>query len=55
MGCRLEVDAVLDRMRLDKKTLAGTIRFVLPTRIGHVELVETVTAADVRAVLNDVL
>jgi len=54
-NCRLEVDAVLDRMRLDKKTLGGTIRFVLPTRIGHVELVETVPSADVRAVLNDVL
>jgi 3-dehydroquinate synthase len=54
-SCQLEVDAVLDRMRLDKKTLGGTVRFVLPTRIGHVELVETVPAADVRAVLNDVL
>jgi 3-dehydroquinate synthase len=53
--CRLEVDAVLERMQLDKKTLGGTIRFVLPTRIGHVELVETVPAADVRAVLEHVL
>jgi 3-dehydroquinate synthase len=53
--CRLDVDAVLDRMRLDKKSLGGSIRFVLPTRIGHVELVETVSVDDVRAVLNDVL
>jgi 3-dehydroquinate synthase len=53
--CRLEVDAVLERMQLDKKTVGGTIRFVLPTRIGHVELVETVPAADVRAVLVHVL
>jgi 3-dehydroquinate synthase len=52
---RLDVDAVLDRMRLDKKSLGGSIRFVLPTRIGHVELVETVPVVDVRAVLKDVL
>jgi 3-dehydroquinate synthase len=53
--CCLEVDSVLDRMRLDKKSLGGTVRFVLPIRIGQVELVETVPVDDVRAVLNDVL
>jgi len=53
--CRLELDSVLDRMRLDKKSLGGSIRFVLPTRIGQVELVETVPVDDVRAVLNGVL
>jgi 3-dehydroquinate synthase len=53
--CRLELDSVLDRMRLDKKSLGGSIRFVLPTRIGQVELVEAVPVDDVRAVLNGVL
>jgi 3-dehydroquinate synthase len=53
--CRLETDAVLDRMQLDKKTVGGTIRFVLPSRIGHVELVDTVPVDEVRTVLNEAL
>jgi len=47
----LKPDEVLDRMRLDKKTVAGRLRFVLPTRLGHVELVENVAESDVLAVL----
>jgi 3-dehydroquinate synthase len=38
-------------MQRDKKALHGRLRFVLPTRIGHVELVSDVPEADVRAVL----
>jgi 3-dehydroquinate synthase len=53
--CRLETEAALDRMQLDKKSVGGTIRFVLPTGIGHVDLVDTVPVDDVRAVLNEVL
>lgn len=45
-------DAMIDRMRLDKKTLGGKLRFVLPTRMGHVELVDGVPEAEVRAVLE---
>jgi 3-dehydroquinate synthase len=52
---QLNPAAILDRMRLDKKTLDGTLRFVLPTAIGHVELIDTVPEEKVRAVLNDVL
>src|SRR5262245_23933379 len=37
---QLKTDDLLDRMRLDKKTIAGQLRFVLPARLGHVELVE---------------
>lgn len=48
---RPATNALLDSMRLDKKTLGGKLRFVLPTRIGHVEVVE-VAEAEVRAVLN---
>ncbi|WP_437201106.1 3-dehydroquinate synthase [Planctomicrobium sp. SH664] len=45
-------DDVLDRMLLDKKTVGGSLRFVLPTRIGHVELVKGVPVALVRDVLQ---
>lgn len=43
---------VLERMRLDKKSVGGRMRFILPTRIGHVELVEDVPEAEVIAVLG---
>lgn len=46
-------DAVIDRMKLDKKTLGGQLRFVLPKRLGHVEVVSDVVEADVRAVLRN--
>jgi 3-dehydroquinate synthase len=36
----------------DKKTVAGRLRFVLPTRLGHVELVDNVPEIEVRAVLD---
>lgn len=36
------VDAILNVMRLDKKTVGGKLRFVLPARMGHVELVDGV-------------
>jgi 3-dehydroquinate synthase len=51
----LSADDVLDRMRLDKKTAAGKLRFVLPTRLGHVELFADVPDADVKAVVQDSL
>lgn len=46
-------DAVISRMKLDKKTLAGQLRFVLPKRLGHVEVISDVSEADVREVLKD--
>jgi 3-dehydroquinate synthase len=54
-GCVFSVEDVLDRMRLDKKTSGGSLRFVLPTRIGHVELVEGIAQRDVRGVLTEAL
>ena len=45
-------DAVLDKMRLDKKTVGGQLRFVLPTRMGHVETVKDVSELLVREVLE---
>ncbi|QDU82152.1 3-dehydroquinate synthase [Polystyrenella longa] len=50
-GSDLNSDAILDRMKLDKKVLAGKLRFVLPTRMGHCEMVSDVAEEDVRAVL----
>jgi 3-dehydroquinate synthase len=49
----VDVAATLDRMRLDKKTVGGQLRFVLPTKIGHVELVDSVPEAAVRSLLAD--
>ncbi len=49
-----EVDqqAVVEAMRRDKKVAHGRLRFVLPTRIGSVELVQDVPEEDVLAVLS---
>jgi 3-dehydroquinate synthase len=50
----LDAEAVLDRMRLDKKNIGGTLRFVLPTSIGRVELVDEVPEADLRTLLAEI-
>jgi len=44
-------DALLTIMGRDKKTVDGRLRFVLPSRLGHVELVDGIDAALVRRVL----
>jgi 3-dehydroquinate synthase len=45
------VDSLLAAMRIDKKSQAGRLRFVLPTRLGAVSLCEDANEDDVRAVL----
>jgi 3-dehydroquinate synthase len=40
-------------MRSDKKAEAGRLRFVLPRRLGEVQLIEDVPESDVRAVLEE--
>ena len=47
----LDPDALLEAMSRDKKNQKGKIRFVLPRDIGRVELTDTPTEADIRAVL----
>lgn len=47
------LEEVLARMQLDKKTVGGHLRFVLPTRLGHVELVTGVPPELVREVLRE--
>ncbi|GAC1494653.1 MAG: 3-dehydroquinate synthase [Vulcanimicrobiaceae bacterium] len=46
-----DIDALLAAMANDKKTRAGTLRFVLPRTIGDVEFGVSVPARTVRAVL----
>ncbi|MET0548881.1 MAG: 3-dehydroquinate synthase, partial [Xanthomonas sp.] len=47
----LAPEALLARMRLDKKNLAGRLRLVLWRGIGHAEIVPDVDEAEVLAVL----
>ncbi len=48
----LSIDDVLDVMSRDKKTVDGRLRFVLPTKLGHVELVEDVPPEEVAAAIS---
>ncbi|HUQ73065.1 MAG TPA: 3-dehydroquinate synthase, partial [Planctomycetaceae bacterium] len=48
---KFSADDAIGRMRLDKKAIAGQLRFVLPTRLGHVETIAQIPETDVRAVL----
>jgi 3-dehydroquinate synthase len=43
----LDAQQILDAMARDKKTEQGHLRLVLPTRLGHVELVGGVNPADI--------
>jgi len=48
---KLDRKKMLAAMMRDKKAEHGRMRFVLPDRLGHVEMVDNVAAEDVRAVL----
>jgi 3-dehydroquinate synthase len=48
---RLDPEAVLETMSRDKKVEHGRLRFVLPTRLGHVELIGDVGPEHVRQIL----
>lgn len=48
----LSPEAVLSCMKLDKKTVAGKLRFILPTRVGHVEVVPDVPEKVVQQILE---
>lgn len=49
----LDTSALLDAMTHDKKNQAGQIRFVLPRRLGEVELTNAPTEADLLSVLAE--
>ncbi len=44
----LDIDALMTAMQRDKKAEEGKLRFVLPSRLGHVELVGGIDAALIR-------
>ena len=46
-----DADQLVSLMKHDKKTEHGRLRFVLPTRLGHVELVDGIDVASVKAAL----
>jgi len=46
-------DELIELMYRDKKVTHGRLRFVLPSRLGHVELVGDVSNDDIRAALDD--
>lgn len=46
-------DDLLDFMYRDKKVSRGKLRFVLPSRLGHVELVRDVATDDILAAMED--
>jgi 3-dehydroquinate synthase len=46
------VDAILEVMQRDKKAIAGRWRFVLPTRIGQVELVDDIEQSVLRMAMR---
>jgi 3-dehydroquinate synthase len=46
-------DELIELMYRDKKVERGRLRFVLPTRLGHVELVRDVKNEDVEAALSE--
>ena len=49
----LSTDDILASMQRDKKTVAGKLRFVLPTKLGHVELFNDVPVEAVREVIGE--
>jgi 3-dehydroquinate synthase len=49
----IEPQLILDAMAHDKKVQHGLLRFILPSRLGHVELVGDIASADVHAALEN--
>lgn len=52
VGMSLKTSDVLGRMRLDKKTVSGKLKFILPTRLGTVKSFPDIPESDVIAVLD---
>ena len=48
----LDQDKLIEAMMHDKKTTHGKLRFVLPTNLGNVTLVEGANLSEVRAALR---
>src|SRR3989338_2625102 len=52
---RLRPRDIIDAMSRDKKTVSGKKRFVLPDRVGHVEVVENVDPSLIRESIKRIL
>jgi len=52
-GTQLNTEDIMDRMKLDKKTVGGQLRFVLPTCLGRVEVFKEISEDLVREVLEE--
>ncbi|MFK7779422.1 MAG: 3-dehydroquinate synthase family protein, partial [Gimesia sp.] len=52
-GIQINTEDIMDRMKLDKKTVGGQLRFVLPTCIGHVEVFKEIPEELVREVIEE--
>ena len=50
---KLDADKILDSMMHDKKVEHGKLRFILPSRMGSVELVGNIESDDVRDALEE--
>ena len=48
----VSTSAILEAMQHDKKIVAGTLHFVLPTTIGATAIVDDVKEAELRAALR---
>jgi 3-dehydroquinate synthase len=51
---KIKTAGVLKRLQSDKKTRQGVVHFVLPTKIGKVEIVGDVPAAVVRSAVDEI-
>jgi 3-dehydroquinate synthase len=51
-GLRIKSASVMKRLQSDKKTREGVVHFVLPTKIGKVEIVSDVPAVVVRSAVD---
>ncbi len=49
---QLSADDIIGRMRLDKKSVSGSLRFILPIEAGTVKTFADIPESDVRAVLE---
>jgi 3-dehydroquinate synthase len=52
LPARLDPDALLEAMRLDKKNASGRLRLILWRGIGRAETIENIDESAIRAVLT---
>ena len=48
----IDIDSILSSMQLDKKTIAGKLKFILPEKIGSVKIEKGVTQDSIRELLK---